>query len=151
MAADSASALWCSKRLFDNSAPPLTDRGCEGLPSHDCERIKQHQKRESRGDRVLHDPALGLLSSQVQDRAIGLRPLSLIGLLVARSHPPPPHDKPPRLLLPSLTDLVSTYQAMQSSSYRQREDAPFRTPEAVPQNVLSRRACLECHRQKQKV
>lgn len=77
MAADSASALWCSKRLFDNSAPPLTDRGCEGLPSHDCERIKQHQKRESRGDRVLHDPAIGLLSSHVQDRAIGLRPLSL--------------------------------------------------------------------------
>lgn len=67
MAADSASALWCSKRLFANSAPPLTDRGRESLPSHDCERIKQPQKRESRGDRVLHDPALGLLSSQVHD------------------------------------------------------------------------------------
>lgn len=98
----------------------------------------------------MHDPAIGLLSSHVQDRAIGLRPLSLIGPLVARSHRPPPHGKPLRLLLPSLTDLVSTYQAMQSLSYRQREDPPPRTPEAVPQNVLSRRACLECHRQKQR-
>lgn len=71
MAADSASVLWCSKRLFDNSAPPLTDRRREGLASHDCESIEQPQKRESRGDRVLHDSALGLLSNRISAAITG--------------------------------------------------------------------------------
>lgn len=116
--------------LFDNSAPPLTDRRREGLASHDCESIKQPQKRESRGDRVLHDSALGLLSSQVQDRAIGFRPLSLVGLLIARSHPPPPHGQLQRLLLPGTTDLVSTYQARSNAVSKEQAEGGSAEPDA---------------------